>query len=237
MSDPRHVEGVYCSCYECGIKRWGHCSGGRACTCWRCMPFKRALRGRTWSQKDDAWVREQVERNLDYVVFRLLLDGVGAYEPTEYDPAVHGDWESAAPRVWEWLRDTFYRVGAAHCLPRLRRSLDRVLEHGAPVDMRESQSEVDYAVDRQFDDDWGWAIVDALARCPNEDQPLTRSDSLGALVLALVVLAATTPGFPAGTDPVPPERLHHRATTAPIVRTGPPARTWALLPQVLPAAA
>lgn len=35
----------------------------------------------------------------------------------------------------------------------------------------------------------------------------------------------------------PPERLHHRATTAPIVRTGPPAATWATLPQVLPAAA
>lgn len=35
----------------------------------------------------------------------------------------------------------------------------------------------------------------------------------------------------------PPERLHHRATTAPIVRTGPPAGTWANLPQVLPVAA
>lgn len=201
------------------------------------MPVRRSRRGQIWSRKDDVWVREQVERNLQYVIYRALLDHVGAYSLDEYDPELHGEWESAAPAVWEWLREVFCRMGAAHHLPRLRRALHRVLEEGAPIDLRESQAEVDRAVERQHDDEWGFAIVDALMRGPEVMAPAVRGNLLEALLAALEALARSADPPPDEDEPTYSFKPYEWIDSGPVARTGPPASTWASRPQVLPQAA
>lgn len=237
----RHRRDGYCACRSCldgyGRQRW---------------------EGMTLEEREAALFSRFMSRNLDHVAW-LARDAwhqeasAGELEPEDYET------------IRRYLIKRVVRAGGGRdALALLHRALQAAMEEAAsvgpdciewgPEDQVEWwETEGGYVVaggyiladsaydvlETFYEQAWTDALSELfrlIAGGPDNPAEADVRHSLERFILAILDAATVTRGTPAShRTPLPPPR-HHEGQ-GPIQRTGPPSRTWASIPQVLPAAA